>query len=130
MRIIDGTDAVLGRIASYVARLALRGEEIRVINCENILVTGNRKVFIRGIEEKRRRVGSTQKGPKYSRKIERIVKTTIRGMLPDYREGRGREAFKRVKCYLGIPKEFEGSEMERMKKRMPKVYNKIGDILQ
>ena len=31
-------------------------------------------------------------------------------MLPNYRVGRGRVAFKRIKCYVGIPKEFEESK--------------------
>ena len=31
-------------------------------------------------------------------------------MLPEHRWGRGRNAFKRVKCYVGIPKEFESAK--------------------
>ena len=31
-------------------------------------------------------------------------------MLPNFRWGRGREAYKRIKCYVGIPKEFEKSK--------------------
>lgn len=34
----------------------------------------------------------------------------IRGMLPDYRKGRGRVAYKKIRCYIGVPKEFEHSE--------------------
>jgi ribosomal protein L13 len=39
-----------------------------------------------------------------------MVKRTIRGMLPNHRFGRGREAFKRIKCYSGVPKEFENTK--------------------
>lgn len=107
MKIIDGKGAVLGRLGSYAAKKALKGEEIVIVNCEQIIITGNKKNIKKEFEEKRKRVGSSQKGPKHSRVSEKIVKRTIRGMLPDHRKGRGREAFKKIKCYAGIPKEFE-----------------------
>jgi len=107
MKIIDGKNAILGRLASYVAKEALKGEDIAIVNCEQIIITGNRKNIQEGLEAKRKRVGSTQKGPKVSRTSEKIVKRVIRGMLPNYRVGRGRVAFKRIKCYVGMPKEFE-----------------------
>jgi len=107
MIIIDGKDAILGRMAAYVAREALKGEEIAIVNCEQIVITGNKQFIKAELEAKRGRVGSTEKGPKVSRTSEKIVKRAIRGMLPNYRTGRGREAFKRIKCYVGVPKELE-----------------------
>ncbi|HTY43871.1 MAG TPA: 50S ribosomal protein L13 [Patescibacteria group bacterium] len=107
MKIIDGKDAILGRLAAFTAKEALKGEEIAIINCEKIRITGNRKDIRESFEEKRRRVGSTQRGPKVSRDPQKIVKRVIRGMLPNYRVGRGAIALKRIKCYVGIPKEFE-----------------------
>ncbi|MBM3228355.1 50S ribosomal protein L13 [Candidatus Pacearchaeota archaeon] len=108
MKIIDGNNAVLGRLASYVAKEALRGEEIIVLNCESVIITGNKKFIRKNFEESRRKVGSGQKGPKISRDAEKIVKRAIRGMLPNYRRGRGAVAYSRIKCYIGVPKEFEG----------------------
>lgn len=110
MKIIDGKNAILGRLASYVVKEALKGEEIVILNCEEVIVTGNRKDIKEKFEGKRRRVGSSQKGPKHSRSSDRIVKRTIRGMLPDHRRGRGKIAFKKIKCYVGIPKEFQESK--------------------
>jgi len=107
MKIIDGKNAVLGRLASYAAKEALKGEDIAIINCEQIIITGNMQNIKEGLEAKRKRVGSTQKGPKVSRTSEKIVKRVIRGMLPNYRVGRGRVAFKRIKCYVSLPKELE-----------------------
>jgi len=60
-----------------------------------MIITGNKKNIEEYYESKRKRVGSTLKGPKISRTSEKIVKRTIRGMLPNYRTGRGREALKR-----------------------------------
>ncbi len=95
MKIIDGKNAILGRLASYVAREALKGEEIAIVNCEQIVITGNKQRIKEELEKKRGRVGSTEKGPKVSRTSEKIVKRTIRGMLPNYRTGRGRVALKK-----------------------------------
>lgn len=113
-RIFDSSGAVLGRLASHVAKIALKGDEVVVLNCEKAIITGNRKNIIEHFERKRGRVGTGQTGPKHSRLSERIVRRTIRGMLPNHREGRGREALKRIRCYPGIPKEFESSEMEKI----------------
>ena len=107
MNIIDGKGAVLGRLASYVAKEALKGEEIVILNSELVIITGNRKNIEESFHTRRSRVGSSQKGPKLSKSSERIVKRTIRGMLPEHRFGRGRDAFKRIKCYAGVPKEFQ-----------------------
>lgn len=110
MKVIDGKGAVLGRLASFVAKEAMKGEEIAIVNCDEIIITGRKEKTQEEFAEKRTRVGSGQQGPKVSRNSERIVKRAIRGMLPNHRKGRGKEAFKRIKCYKGIPKEFEESK--------------------
>lgn len=110
MKIIEGKGAVMGRLASYVAKEALKGEEVSVINCEKVIISGSKTNIEKEFHEKRSRVGSSQKGPKHIKTSDKIVKRVIRGMLPDYRLGRGREAWKRIKCYVGVPKELEGKE--------------------
>jgi len=109
MKIIDGTNAVLGRLASYAAKQALLGEEIVILNCERVIITGNRANIRERFEAKRRRIGSGQKGPKHSRLAHLIVKRAIRGML-SHRSGRGKEAFRRIKCYEGVPEEFKDAK--------------------
>ena len=121
MIIIDGKDAVLGRLASYAAKEAMKGEEIAVVNCEEIIITGNKKDIKKDFEIRKTWVGSTQKGPKNSFLPEKIVKKTIRGMLPNARRsGRGRDAIKRIKCYVGVPKEFEGAKKIHLKENKHK----------
>ena len=132
MKIIDGKDAVLGRLASFVAKNLLKGEEIIIINCEQVIITGNKRRIKEDFEEKRSKVGSGQKGPKVSRLSEKIMKRTIRGMLPNHRKGRGKEALKRIRCYVGVPKEYEKSK-KILAGRKPKVPNKskilkVGEI--
>ena len=107
MIIIDGTNAILGRLAAYTAKEALRGEHVAIVNCEKIIITGNKAFTRENFLAKRRKVGSTQRGPKVSRTNEKIVKRVIRGMLPNYRVGRGAIAFKKIKCYVGVPAQFQ-----------------------
>jgi large subunit ribosomal protein L13 len=128
MKIIDGQNTILGRLASHVAKQSLQGEEIAVVNCEKVVITGSRKNIEAEFFEKRHRHGHSQKGPKPSKLGERMVKKTIRGMLPDFRVGRGREAWKRIKCYTGIPKEFEGKKMEKIKSDKKSKFIRIEDV--
>jgi len=128
MKIIDGKGAVLGRLASYVAKEVLKGEETIILNCEQIIITGSKKNIEESFHEKRSRVGSSQKGPKHSKSSEKIVKRTIRGMLPEHRFGRGREAFKRIKCYVGVPKEFQESKTIKAGKEKPNKFIQIKEI--
>jgi large subunit ribosomal protein L13 len=129
MKIIDGTNATLGRLASYAAKEALKGEEINIVNCDKITITGNKKNIEKEFFEKRQRVGSGQKGPKIHRSSEKIVKRTIRGMLPNHREGRGREAFKKIKCYNKLPKEFQESKMIKAGKEKKTKFSFVKDLL-
>ena len=110
MKVIDGKNAVLGRLASYVAKESLKGEEVSIVNCGEIIITGNKKFMEQDMQKRREMIGSGQKGPHISRTSEKIVKRAIRGMLPDHREGRGKEAFKRIKCYVNVPAEFKDSK--------------------
>ena len=109
-KVINGENSILGRLASYVAKEALKGEQIVVVNCGEVIITGNKKEIREKFEEKRRKVGSGQKGPKHSRVNEKIVKRTIRGMVGNHRKGRGKIAFRLVRCYNKTPEEFKDSE--------------------
>ena len=128
MTIIDGKDAIWGRLASYVAKEALKGEDIIILNCEQVIITGNKKNIEENFREKRSKVGSGQKGPKHSRTSEKIVKRTIRGMLPNHRKGRGKITYKRIKCYTGIPKEFQETQKVNLRKENKNKFIQIKQI--
>ena len=128
MIIIDGRNAILGRMASYAAKQLLRGEEVIIVNSDEVIVTGNKKNIREEFLQTRRRVGTAQKGPKISRSSEKIVKRAVRGMLPDHREGRGKEALERIKCYNGIPKQFENSKKISAGKEKGDKFVKVKDI--
>lgn len=108
MIIVDAKDQILGRLATFVAKKALLGEEIKVINAEKAVIVGKRDDIISKYKRGRER-GIPSKGPFIPRMPDRFVRRAIRGMLP-YSKARGREAFRRVLCYKGVPAEFEGKE--------------------
>jgi len=128
MKVIDGKKTAMGRLASYAAKEALKGEEISVVNCDEVVITGNKKFIETNFKEQRSRVGSSQKGPKHHKTSEKIVKRVIRGMLPDHRMGRGREAFKRIKCYNKVPKEFEELKKISLAKSMKSKFIKVKEV--
>jgi len=106
--IIDATNTILGRLATKAAKQALLGEDVVVINSEKAIVSGEKQeVFARYRQRYARGTPST--GPFILRMPDRLVRRTIRGMLP-YKTSRGAAAFKKVMCYVGVPAEFEGKE--------------------
>ncbi|MFO7792939.1 MAG: 50S ribosomal protein L13 [Candidatus Saliniplasma sp.] len=108
MKVYDGEDKILGRLATQVAEDLLSDEDVRVVNAEKVFITGDKTKILEDYKEKRER-GKVRKGPYYPRRPERIFKRTVRGMLP-YQQPRGRKAFKRLRAYIGVPSEFEGKE--------------------
>jgi large subunit ribosomal protein L13 len=125
--VYDGEGCVFGRLASVVAKDLLKGNSVDVINCEGIVVSGDKKLFAKKILAKREMgSGGSLKGPKYPRVADRLVKRMIRGMLPRDRM-KGQDAFRRLRCYVGAEK-VEG-EVVKLKHKMPMKYSTIKEIV-
>ena len=107
--IINAENAVLGRLASYAAKQALLGKNIVIVNSEKAIIVCKEKDIVERYARKRARGGWGLSGPNFPSTPDRILKRTIRNMLP-IRKRRGKEALKRVKCYLGLAG-FEGKKM-------------------
>ncbi|MEF8848921.1 MAG: 50S ribosomal protein L13 [Candidatus Thermoplasmatota archaeon] len=121
--IIDATDKVMGRLATFVTKKLLDGEKVVVVNSEKAIITGKKKKIKNRYREKRE-VGTYRKGPYFPRTSDKILKRTIRGMMP-YQKPYGRKAFKRLKCYIGIPEEIEDKNFEELKDIEKKPLNYI-----
>ena len=111
--IIDANDLVLGRLGTYVAKKALLGEKIDIINCENSVVTGDKYKIFEDYKKRSRR-GTPSKGPFIYKIPDRFVKRSIRGMLP-YKKERGRSAFKNIKCHIGVPENLKKEKFDTIK---------------
>ena len=123
MLIVNAENQILGRIASRIAKSLLKGEEVYVINAEKAVISGNPD-FIKKFYLKRRHRGDPIKGPFFPKYPDRIFRRTVRGMLP-MKKAKGREAFKRLKVFIGVPDElknkiekavrFEDSDVKKLK---------------
>ena len=107
--IVDGKNAVLGRLAVGTAKKLMSGEEVQIFNAEKVIITGRPNL----IKEKylaRRARGNPHHGPFFPRMPHLIVRRTIRGMLP-YKTNKGRAAFKKLRVYNGaVPKGTDKAE--------------------
>lgn len=129
--IIDGTDLMLGRLASFVARELLLGEKVDIVNCKDIVISGTKQNILKNYKRKRE-MGNPLHGPYFPRVAKLLVKRTIRGMLP-YKKQRGREAFEKLMCYNGVPENFKDKEIitveEANVKKLPNLkYMKVSEI--
>ena len=109
MKVYDGKDQILGRLSTRVAKDLLKGEQVHVVNCEKIRISGNPVVTKKKYLEKRQR-GDPRHGPHYPRTPNGLVRRAIRGMLPT-RIQRGQKAFRRLKVHIGLPKELKKQEL-------------------
>jgi large subunit ribosomal protein L13 len=126
--IIDADGAILGRMCTNVAKRLLNNEEIAIVNSEKAVITGKKSALKKRYMLKRE-VGTYRKGPFFPRMPDRLVKRTVRGMLP-YQTPHGRKAFKKLRCYIGVPKEFEGKKFEVIKdaEKQPVEYITVGEL--
>ena len=106
--IIDAKNMILGRLASYAAKQTLRGEQVHIINAEQAVITGSKQNVLAHYIQKRDR-GHPYSGPFFQRREDRLLKKTILGMIP-HKQAKGREAGKRLRCYINIPPQFQGKE--------------------
>ena len=128
--IIDAKGLILGRMASIIAKRLLQGETITIVNAEKAAISGRRLSRVRDAKTFLE-VGHPRKGPYHSRRPDKIVRRTIRGMLPR-KKPRGKQAFKRLKVYLDTPSELEDKEaqtlFEASAERLKCPYVTVGEI--
>lgn len=107
---IDGTNLIMGRLATVVAKKAILGEEVNIFNCDKVVISGN-KSHVFGAFKRFNVMGTHTTGPFQPKESFRIAKKKIRGMLP-YKQEKGKIAFKRIKCYNNVPEEFKDAKLE------------------
>ncbi len=126
--IIDGKNAILGRLATYTAKELLNGNDMVIVNSEKILITGSPKKIV-GDYLKIRRIGTPQHGPFTPKKPDLIVRRTIRGMLP--KDKKGRNALRKLRVYIDIPPELQKNEIKSIAvKELKSNFIRIGDLAQ
>lgn len=125
--VINADGAVLGRLASSVAKKVLNGESVTVVNIEKAVITGEPDMVYQKYKHKRER-GDRVKGPFYPRQPDRLFQRVVRGMLP-HRQKKGMDALRRLKIVMG--KNESAEKAEKAVKSVSDIkakYTTIGDL--
>ncbi len=109
--LVDAAHTVVGRLGSYVAKQALAGVHVNIINCEQAIITGKKIWILPHFSRIRDERGQIRHGPYMHRGPDKFVRRTIRGMLP-WDKTRGQNAWRRIMCYTGTPAPFKNQKAE------------------
>ncbi len=133
--VVDAEGAVLGRLASYVAKLLQEGFKVHVVNAEKAVVSGNPLMVIESykIWLKIKTLKNPYKhSPKRPRSPINIVKRAVKGMLPK-ENWKGMVAYRNLKVHIGFPEELKGKPIIKIadadyKKRLKGKYLTVAEI--
>jgi len=111
MKVIDGTNMILGRVASNVAKMLLEGEEVAIVNAGKMVISGDLPYLVEKYNARRRMKDKStpEHSPKWPRRPDIFARRIVRGMLP-WDSSRGRQAFRRLRTYQDVPKELEAAD--------------------
>ena len=102
---IDATDAIIGRLGSYVAKQALLGKKVNIYYCEAAIMSGSAAYNFGRYHHLIADTGQPFRGPYYPRRSDMFVRRLIRGMVP-HKQQRGKKAYDNIMCYMGVPVAF------------------------
>lgn len=106
---VDGKGQVLGRLASLVAKKLLEGRRVVVVNAEKIVLKGSWSAIEKEWQERfeiKSVINPFRHSPKRYVRPDMYFRRVVRGMLP-WRKAKGREALRRLRVYIGVPRELE-----------------------
>jgi len=107
--LMDAKDKILGRFCSQIAKKALLGEKIVIINAKDAIISGSKRDIHEKYLDKLNISTATnpRRGPFWPRRPDTFMRNIIKKMLPT-KKIRGKEALKRVHVYIGaIPERFQ-----------------------
>jgi len=129
-KVIDASNRVIGRLATEIAQEALDGEEVKVVNSEETVISGDKEQVLDEYKQKVDR-GVRDRGPHYPKRPDKMLKRVVRNMLP-YKDERGKEAFSSIKTYLEVPHdlkdEVEEVDTKSGEELKNKNYVKLGEV--
>jgi large subunit ribosomal protein L13 len=126
---IDGKNSIYGRLSSFVAKQLLNGEEVTIVNAQDVVITGKRDFITKHFMEERD-VGSVRMGPYYPRTPNAILRRSIGEMLPK-KKTRGKEALARCMVFVGVPSAFKDTKFQTVPQAANKKmsgYMTLGDV--
>ena len=110
LAVVDADGLIVGRMATYIAKRLLKGEEIVIVNAEKAILSGKKSSKLSDAKEFLG-VGAPERGPFHYRRPDRLVRKSVKGMLP-IKQSKGKQAYKRLKVFMGVPKDLKDQKME------------------
>ena len=123
---------IAGRLCSHVAKLLINGNRVSIVNCENIMLTGDRDTIIKSYRQflEIASINNPKFGPFHPRRPDTMITKMVRGMLP--KKPSGKTAFKRLRAYLGVPNEIRSMTTKQFDdakiKRPSPYYTSMGEL--
>ena len=108
-KLYDASNKILGRFCSQIAKKALLGEYVVIINAKDAIISGNKGEIHTQFLEKLNISTATnpRRGPFHERRPDTFMRRVIKQMLPT-KKIRGKDALKRVHVYISdIPERFK-----------------------
>lgn len=108
-QLFDATNKILGRFCSQIAKKALLGDYIVIINAKDAIISGTKKNIHTEFLAKLNISTATNptRGPFHERRPDTFMRRVIKQMLPR-KKFRGKEALKRIHVYItDIPGRFK-----------------------
>ncbi len=128
--IIDAENLILGRMATVVAKHLLQGSAVTILNAEKAVISGKRLSRVKEMKQKLQ-IGHPRKGPYFPRRPDRLIKRTVRGMLPR-KKPKGRDAIRRLQVFIGVPQQFKDQPLETIldakAEKLKCPYIHVGDL--
>ena len=89
--------------------MLLKGNRISLVNCERIMISGTRSNTIHEYRQflKINSIINPKHGPVHYRRPDTVITKMIRGMLPFEKKPSGKTSHKRLRAYVGSPKELK-----------------------
>ncbi len=132
--VVDASNHIAGRLSSLVAKMLLKGNRISLVNCERIMISGSRSNTIHEYRQflKINSIINPKHGPVHYRRPDTVITKMIRGMLPFEKKPSGKTSHKRLRAYVGSPKElkpFKKVQFEKaMIRRSASSYTTMGEL--
>jgi large subunit ribosomal protein L13Ae len=136
--IVDGRSHVLGRLAATIAKELLLGQNVVIVRCEEVNISGslfrNQLKFTEFLNK--RTNTNPARGPIHHRAPGRIVARCIRGMIP-HKTARGQAAMGRLKTFEGMPHPYDKMKkqvipdaLKYLRLRPGRKFCSVGDLAQ
>lgn len=113
--LLDATNQIMGRLASYAAKTALSGNRVVVLNAEKAVISGRKSNIVEEAMRrlKTRTLANQTTAPVHQRRPDLYLRRAVRGMLP-WKKAKGKAAFHRVIVFMGVPEEYSNKKPSKV----------------